>query len=343
MEKDLKSVTYQPKVSILVPVYNVESYIEKCARSLFAQTYQNIEFVFVNDCTTDQSILVLKKLIESFSTRKSQIKILEHPHNKGIGATRNTLLAAATGDYLLWVDSDDFISEEAVEILVSEIIKIDSDLISSDSYYFYRGEGKSELFSQNLPANSKQYIEALACHQVRAAVWGTLSKHELWVNNKISFSDTMTFGEDYFATIQLFYFAKSIQSIHFPFYYYNQANINSYTTGYKTESHFKSLLNLFGKLESFFSAQNAENEYSMFLKKAIITEFSSLLLHTTRDLRRKYSWVISANELSLNHKKTNLTKWQQYILYQIINNKKLYSDFLLFMAKILRLTFKIKF
>ena len=128
----------QPIVSILVPVYKVEAHIEKCAVSLFSQTFDSIQYIFVNDCTPDSSIEVLERIITKFPERTKQVSIINHNQNKGIGATRNTLLQAATGKYILWVDSDDFISIDAVETLVSMIEKTSADLVTSNSYYFYR-------------------------------------------------------------------------------------------------------------------------------------------------------------------------------------------------------------
>ena len=78
------------KVSILVPVYNVEKYISKCAISLFEQTYSNIEYVFVNDCTKDRSIDVINNILLNYPARQGQVKIIEHEKNKGVAAARNT-------------------------------------------------------------------------------------------------------------------------------------------------------------------------------------------------------------------------------------------------------------
>jgi len=344
MDKTLKSRKIkQSKVSILVPVYQVELFIERCALSLFSQTYENIEFIFVNDCTPDDSMLVLRKVIDLYPDRKDQIKIIDHHENKGIGTTRNTLLNAASGDYLLWVDSDDFISKNSVEILVAAIEESGSDIVTSDSFIFYKGENNSAPFSQQFPEDSKQYIEAIGCHQARAALWGTLSKRILWVENQITILESSTFGEDYFATVQLFYFSNKNKVIHFPFYYYNQININSYTKGYKPDYHFVSLIKLFENLALFFQKQNVESDYSLFLRKARITEFSGLLLHTSANLRRKYSYTLEIEELSRFYHDVSVTKWQYFLLKQIILKRYLLSDLSIFTAKILRTIFKLKF
>lgn len=101
-----------PKVSILVPIYGTELYIEKCARTLFEQTYDNIEFIFVNDCTRDNSVNVLKRVLEEYPLRKSQTRIIEHKENKGLAGSRLTGLQNATGEYVWCVDSDDYVRKK---------------------------------------------------------------------------------------------------------------------------------------------------------------------------------------------------------------------------------------
>ena len=98
-----------PKVSVIVPVYGVEKYIERCARSLFEQTLDDMEFIFVDDCTKDESIEVLKRVIDLYPVRKDQVKIIHHAVNKGLSRARETGVNAATGDYIGHCDSDDWV------------------------------------------------------------------------------------------------------------------------------------------------------------------------------------------------------------------------------------------
>lgn len=333
----------QAKVSILVPIYKVEAFIERCANSLLNQSYENIEYIFVNDFTPDNSVKILKELSLKYPERAANIKIIEHSANRGIGAARKTLLSAATGDYILWVDSDDFISENAVEILVQRTENDTIDIVTSDCYYMYKGENSIQLFSQKLPANSKKYIESLSLHQARAALWGTLSRRSLWSDNHIEILESSTFGEDYYATVQLFFFSTKINVVQFPFYYYNQMNINSYTKGYKSESHFISINQLFSKLESFFVQQNALGEYKQIIQNAKISEYSGLLLHTTPTLRRKYNQVLSPVVLDKTYKEIGISKWQYFLLKLIITGKHSLSNIMLIFAKVIRLLFNVKF
>ena len=87
-----------PKVSVIVPVYGVEKYIERCARSLFEQTLDDIEYIFVDDCSPDRSIEILNQVIGEYPGRKDQVQIIHHASNQGLALARQTGLKAATGE-----------------------------------------------------------------------------------------------------------------------------------------------------------------------------------------------------------------------------------------------------
>ena len=97
------------KVSVIVPIYKVERFIVKCADSLFSQTMDDVEFIFVDDASPDSSMRLLEECIRRHPEREGQIRILTHPENKGLPAARNTGLAVATGEYVFHCDSDDFV------------------------------------------------------------------------------------------------------------------------------------------------------------------------------------------------------------------------------------------
>ena len=110
------------KVSILVPFYKVEKYVGRCIESLFTQTYANIEYVFVNDCTPDKSMEVIIEYIEKYGVAE-RCKMIVHETNQGISVSRNDCLDNMTGDYFLFIDSDDYIDRDMVELLVSAAVK----------------------------------------------------------------------------------------------------------------------------------------------------------------------------------------------------------------------------
>ena len=131
------------KVSIVVPVYNAEKYIAECFNSIANQTYKNIEAIFVDDCSSDDSYKILQSLVKQHSgIGNIQYKIIRHENNKNVSAARNTGIREATGDYISFVDADDRITPDCIEYLLSFTKKyptaeiIQSASISIDEKYY---------------------------------------------------------------------------------------------------------------------------------------------------------------------------------------------------------------
>ena len=103
-----------PTVSVAVPVYAVERYIDRCARSLFEQTYDALEFVFVDDVSPDASIEILSSLVKEYPARAAAVKMVRHPVNRGLSAARNTALEHCAGEFITHVDSDDYLEPDAI-------------------------------------------------------------------------------------------------------------------------------------------------------------------------------------------------------------------------------------
>ncbi|MCE9269679.1 glycosyltransferase [Bacteroides thetaiotaomicron] len=146
-------------VSILVPIYGVEKFIEKCAVSLFEQTYPNIEYVFVDDCTTDNSISVLRDIIAKYPDRESKVRILHHEHNRGLAAARNTAIGNAVGEYVMHVDSDDYLDIYAVEKSVNQIRKENADTLMFGMRHVFVNKIVTQCVKT--PIDVKEYVKQL--------------------------------------------------------------------------------------------------------------------------------------------------------------------------------------
>ena len=115
------------KVSVIIPVYNVEKYLEECLNSVISQTLKDVEIICVDDCSTDNSCLILDK----YKDIDSRIILIRHDINRGLGPARNSGLAIANGEYILYIDSDDYISNDYVETLYVTAKKYNSDVVSN--------------------------------------------------------------------------------------------------------------------------------------------------------------------------------------------------------------------
>lgn len=122
------------KVSIIVPVYRVAKYVEQCARSLFEQTLREIEIIFVDDCSPDNSIQIIQNVLESYPERKPQVRILRNSQNRGLAYTRKVGIMAAQGDYFLNVDSDDYVETDMAEELYNEAVRSNADIVVCNAF-----------------------------------------------------------------------------------------------------------------------------------------------------------------------------------------------------------------
>lgn len=206
------------KVSLLILVHNAEAHIEKCVRSLFAQTWEDMEYVFVDDASPDRSIGIVERVLEDFPGRRMQTKIITNSRNLGIAASRNIALDNASGEYVLFVDSDDWLDRQAIELLVGKAVEEDADIVVYDSYTVY--EGAKRLRTEPLPETKVEYIRALLYRRARAAMWSKLIRRELFSAHGLRFVPGMNYGEDYYLSPMLAYHARRVVKLARPLYYY---------------------------------------------------------------------------------------------------------------------------
>ena len=220
----LSSMT-NPKVSILVPVYGVEQYIERCAISLFEQTYDNIEYIFVNDATRDDSIAVLNTVINRYPHRKHAVRIIHHPQNKGLSAARNTAIAHSTGEYILHVDSDDYLSLDAIAHLTAKALQTRADIVLFDTNILT----DNGIITEQVGYTDKQtYIKGLLQHTAKCAHWNKFYRGDFYRQSGIQSCEDIRLAEDYAITPRLVHAAQTIAVLHEPLYFYETRNQSSY-------------------------------------------------------------------------------------------------------------------
>lgn len=217
-----------PKVSVIIPVYGVEKYIERCARSLFEQTLDDIEYLFIDDCTPDKSIEVLKNVLEEYPNRKEQVIIHHMEQNSGQAAVRKWGMQNATGEYVIHCDSDDWVDTDMYRAMYETAIVQKTDVVICD-YFTSDGENK-KVKKYEYPEDNKQLIIELLFEKGSWAVWNKLCKRNLYKENFAFPQDDM--GEDLAITIQLIFHSKKIKYLDAPLYYYfdNPTSITSQNT-----------------------------------------------------------------------------------------------------------------
>lgn len=221
-----------PKVSVIVPVYGVEQYIEHCAESLMRQTIDDVEYIFINDASKDRSEERLLHVIQQHPNRKSQISILSHAENKGLPAARNTGLDAATGEYIFHCDSDDFLEPDMLEQLYTQATQEDADIVWCDWYLSFN---HNERYMVQPQAISPRHAVSLMLNGVmKYNVWNKLTKRTLYTNNHIRFPEGNQMGED-MTMIQLTACASKVGYVNKALYHYIRVNSSAMTQQYSTE------------------------------------------------------------------------------------------------------------
>ena len=264
-------------VSILVPVYGVEKYIDRCARSIFEQTYHDLDIVFVDDCTPDKSIEILNRVLEDYPERKEQTRILRHDHNRGLSAARNTAVAAATGTFLTHVDSDDWLELDAVEELVKKQTETGADIVTG---VMVRNENTMDPhYVEPVYKDKNEMMVNILSQIFHHELAGRLVKRALYSDHLLAALEGMNQAEDWRMTPMLLWYANGIARLDKPTYHYYM-NGESMCRSEKTEDqalefYLKSYIN-YSSLVSFFKDKSDEY-YNIAMRVSCMNCYQSMV------------------------------------------------------------------
>ncbi|MGN0229270.1 MAG: glycosyltransferase family 2 protein [Muribaculaceae bacterium] len=226
-----------PKVSVIIAVYGAEKYIEKCARSLFEQTLDDIEYIFVDDCTPDKSMEVLESVIAEYPYRKSQVKIIHNQANLKLGSTRRVGFIAASGEYIISCDPDDWIEHNMYELLYNKAIEDKADIVVCDFFHEYSNNTAIEHYEPITPP--------ILCinMSIQNNYWWTLCNrlisHNFIDKHQLLPMPGLNYLEDIFMSIRCYCLANSISYVPIPLYHYRRNNessiLNTSSIRYKYE------------------------------------------------------------------------------------------------------------
>jgi len=215
-------------VSIIVPIYKVETFIERCVRSLFEQSLLQVEYIFVDDCGGDQSFQIIKDLLEEYPHRKSHVRFLQNERNLGSAETRNRGLAVARGHYISFCDGDDWMQINTLEKMYFFAIDGAYDLIWTD--FYYNSPHSETISKQDVATANHGCISALLCEKMHGSLWNKLYKRSLFKKFNIQFIAGADVWEDLCINIQMFFLAENLGYLPVPFYHYEQSTNHSITS-----------------------------------------------------------------------------------------------------------------
>ena len=223
------------KVSVIVPIYNVERYVERCVVSLMEQTLDDIEYVFVNDCTPDKSIDILQDVIELYPDRKKNVKIHKMSTNSGLAAVRGQGLDLATGEYVIYCDADDWVDLDLYELMYDAAKRKNADIVCCPVKDEYVDKSIKREYRQ-LPPSSSLVVENWYRNSIGMFTWNKLVKRSVFIDNNVRPIKGINMWEDNCLMLRVMYYAQCLVQIYNSYYHYNRANTNSLTKGYGREA-----------------------------------------------------------------------------------------------------------
>ena len=286
------------KVSVIIPVYKVEKFIERCAESLLDQTLKGVEYIFVNDATPDNSIAKLEDVLKKYPERNETVKILHHKSNRGLPTARNTGLAQATGEYIFHCDSDDYVDSKMLETMYSTAKNDDLDIAWCDWYLSF--DRKERYMKQPEYDTPLEALKGMMSGAMKFNVWNKLAKRALYTDYQISFPDGNGMGED-MTMMMLFALAQRVKYIPEAFYHYVKTNVNAFSCTY-SDQHLIELSNNVSRIENFIRQRYGESLDKEISYMKLEAKFPFLLSNDNATTKLWKRWYPEANgDIKTNH------------------------------------------
>lgn len=284
-------------VSVLVPIYKVEKYIETCARSLFEQDYKNIEYVFVNDGSPDSSVDLLNAVIDQYPERATSCSIIHHRFNRGLAAACNTAIDYAQGIYVSHVDSDDWLEKDAISSMVKLQQETGADIVSGNALC-HSGRVTFTIAELDYYDKEKMLLGILDFYKPQNhSIWRRLIKLSLYKDYHISLKEGINQAEDFQILPRLVYYSQIVAKMDKVVYHYNGMNENSYmhnlkhNTDYWRQDIASYIIN-----ESFFS--DKESVYKE-AASTVVDDVYSHYLKQAAECRERELWEEMKNAIQL--------------------------------------------
>ncbi len=289
-------------ISVIIPVYGVEKYIERCARSVLNQTFKDVEYIFVNDSTKDNSIEILKKVLVDYPNQN--VSIINKKFNEGLPQARKTGFLASHGEYIIHFDSDDWVEDDCLEKMYSCAVKENADIVIANYYEnFSDRQVAIDCPSVETPSDA---IDLMLRAKLHSGVWNKLVRRYLYKDIVFPYANM---HEDLVTMVQLFSKAKSISFVDYPFYHYNLTNMTSLTNNSLSKRRAQDVYDNLKIIEMFICKNKMYDRYAAFSN--FVNTFKGVMmlhkesrhkewLNTLFPVSRKY--VFSECRLSLMKK-----------------------------------------
>ena len=249
-----------PLVSIIVPVYNAEAYLERCVRSILQQTYENIELILVNDGSTDNSLAACQR----FAAEDARVIVIDKP-NGGVSDSRNCGIAKARGKYLQFADSDDWLAPEATALLVQRAEQSKCEFVIAP---FYRVIERILLVNGHIKEDGKYTIAEFALEMMKApsnfyygVMWNKLYRRDIVRENNLQCSPEISWCEDFIFNLQYLCYVKHVYVLQEPIYYYFKRRNSLVATEMRSSNIYEVKRTVFRYYKAFYEAIGLYDDY----------------------------------------------------------------------------------
>lgn len=260
-------------ISIIVPIYNAETFIHRCVDSILSQTYKDIEIILVDDGSKDTSGIIC----DDYASKNGCVKVI-HKENGGVSSARNAGLDMAKGEWIAFVDADDWISPNMYELMIEKAVDA-VELVFCDYYLCYKSFKKEYNISLSKRLDKMDFLRYEMVYGW-TSVWNMLIKRSLMVDNCLRFAD-IRYSEDFIIFVKLILLAKSIGYINSSLYYYNRSNESSALHRMPFDA-YKELI--FGEktIIEFFKKQNVFELYKKQMYWRVLRDKQELILRINK-------------------------------------------------------------
>ena len=321
------------KVSVIVTIFNREKYIEKCARSLFEQTLNNIEYLFIDDASMDNSVSILESVIEDYPKRKPLVRIIKQHVNGGRAVARQTGIDNVTGEYVIHVDSDDWVDIDMLELLYTKAKAVNADIVGCNITHEYANY--QCVFKQDYSDEMDENIRRLLDGKIFPSLCTSLTRTSLIKDHQLVFPQGLDTGEDLLFNLNLYLHANRVVGINNPSYHYRHTEDSG--SFQHTEKSINSVIEVARRIEALMKETGNYIKYmdeiqfrKFSMKCALITDFGNMdynkawlkLFPETHKYiwsykqfswkRRVELWLAAHNQFLLAIFFQKLLKWQHH-------------------------------
>lgn len=265
-------------VSVVITIYNREKYLKDCIYSLFEQTLDDIEYIFIDDASTDNSLFILDKLVEEYSYKKAFVKIIRLAKNGGRANARQIGIDNATGEYIIHVDSDDWVDKDMLELLYTKAKETNADIVGCNITQEYANSRC--VFKQDYSDEMDENIRRLLNGKIFPSLCTSLTRTSLIKDNKILFPKGIDTGEDLLFNLHLYLHANKVVGIDVPSYHYRHTEDSG--SFQHTKKSIQSVIEVARRIETLMKETGKYDKYEQeiqfrkfSMKSALITSFEN--------------------------------------------------------------------